>query len=135
MALENLQDLMVDNLKDLYNAEKQVLAALPSMAKKAKTPELRQALESHRQETQEHVHRLEQAFEILDVPALGKTCRGMEGIIKEGKEILEEDAEDDEDALDMVAETLIHEVGHYFGLSEEEIVEIVEKFWRGDVDE
>jgi len=94
MALATLHDLMVDNMKDLYNAEKQLLAALPKLAKTAKTGELREALEHHLRQTENHVLRLESAFHLLGVPARGKTCKGMEGLIEEGKEIMAEDGDD-----------------------------------------
>jgi ferritin-like metal-binding protein YciE len=92
--MENLQDLLVENLKDLYSAEKQLLAALPKMARKATTPSLKEAIETHRNETEEHVTRLEQALQMLGLPARGKPCKAMEGLIEEGKEILEEEAGD-----------------------------------------
>ncbi|MGH7559524.1 MAG: ferritin-like domain-containing protein [Gemmatimonadales bacterium] len=94
MTLNTLQDLMVDNLKDLYNAERQILGALPRLAKAAKTPALKEALESHRRQTETHVARLEEVFGILELPARGKACRGMEGLIAEGKEVLGADGED-----------------------------------------
>jgi ferritin-like metal-binding protein YciE len=94
MALATLHDLMIDNMKDLYNAEKQLVAALPKLAKTAKTEELREALEHHLRQTENHVSRLENAFELLGVPARGKTCKGMEGLIEEGKEIMDEDGDD-----------------------------------------
>ena len=91
MPLHTLQDLMVDNLKDLYNAERQLLGALPRMAKAAKTAALRDALETHRKQTETHLTRLEEVFGLLDLPARGKACRGMEGLIAEGKEVLDAD--------------------------------------------
>ena len=94
MPMETLQDLLVDNLKDLYSAEKQLLVALPKMARKATTPTLREAIETHRAETEGHVARLEQAFEMLGTQGRGKTCKAMEGLIEEGKEIMEEDGDD-----------------------------------------
>ena len=92
--METLQDLLVDNLKDLYSAEKQLLVALPKMARKATTPTLKEAIETHRNETEEHVARLEQALQMLGAPTRGKTCKAMEGLIEEGKEIMEEDGDD-----------------------------------------
>lgn len=94
MSLNNLQDLMVNNLKDLYNAERQILGALPRMAKAAKTPALKEALETHRKQTETHLSRLEEVFGLLDLPARGKACKAMEGLIAEGKEVLEEDGDD-----------------------------------------
>ena len=94
MPMETLQDLLVDNLKDLYSAEKQLLVALPKMARKATTPTLKEAIETHRTETEEHVARLEQALQMLGTAGRGKTCKAMEGLIEEGKEIMEEDGDD-----------------------------------------
>jgi ferritin-like metal-binding protein YciE len=94
VALNDLNDLLVDQLKDLYNAEGQLTKALPKMAKKATNPELKQAFEKHLLETQEHVNRLEQVFEALGEKAKGKTCHAMKGLIEEAQEVLSEDAED-----------------------------------------
>lgn len=95
MAIASMEDLFVETLKDIYYAEKQILKALPAMAKKAHEEELKQALEHHRQETENHVKRLEQVFEQLDMPARGKKCEAMDGIIAEAKEFMKE-IEDDE---------------------------------------
>jgi ferritin-like metal-binding protein YciE len=88
MKLTGLEDLYLDQLKDLYSAENQILKALPKMARAASTPELRQAFEDHHQETEEHVQRLKKIFEKLDTRAGGKFCKGMRGLIHEGEEIL-----------------------------------------------
>jgi ferritin-like metal-binding protein YciE len=93
MEMESLQDLMVDQLKDLYNAENQLIKALPKMAKAATNPELQQAFTEHLEETKEHAQRLEKIFETLDESPKGKKCKAMEGLIEEGKEMMEEDAE------------------------------------------
>jgi ferritin-like metal-binding protein YciE len=93
MKMSTLHDLYVNELKDLYNAESQLLKALPKMAKAASAPELAEAFETHLEETQVHVERLEKVFEELDVSPKGKKCKAMEGLIEEGKEILEEDAD------------------------------------------
>src|SRR5215471_16547474 len=85
-----LQDLFVETLKDIYFAEKQILHALPKMAKEASSPELKQAFETHRDQTEEHVERLNQIFELMRRPARGKTCEAIMGIIDEGKEIMDE---------------------------------------------
>lgn len=92
--MNTLRDSLVDEIKDLFNAEKQLTKALPKMAKNATNPELRAALESHLAETHEQIARLEQVFELLDESARGKHCAGMAGIIEEGNDMLEEDAED-----------------------------------------
>jgi ferritin-like metal-binding protein YciE len=93
VKLESLRDLFVSELKDLYSAENQILKALPKMAKAAATPELRAAFEEHLEQTQGHVERLEQIFETLGASPKGKKCKAMEGLIEEGKEMLEADAE------------------------------------------
>lgn len=90
MAEKTLQDLFVDTLKDIYFAEKQILKALPRMAKAAQSPDLRTGFEAHQQETEAHVDRLEQIFDRLGKPARGKTCEAIIGIIDEGKSIMDE---------------------------------------------
>jgi len=90
---ETLHDALVDEIKDLYNAEKQLLKALPKMAKNATSEGLREALESHLTETQGQIVRLERVFELLDEKPRGKHCAGMAGIIEEGSDVLEEDFE------------------------------------------
>jgi ferritin-like metal-binding protein YciE len=88
--MESLQDLFEDQLKDLYNAEKQLVKALPGMAKKASTPSLKNAFTSHLEETKGHVQRLETIGESLSIKLTGKTCKAMEGLIEEGKEVIAE---------------------------------------------
>jgi ferritin-like metal-binding protein YciE len=87
---KDLNDLFLDTLKDIYFAEKQILKALPKMAKAAQADKLRAAFEKHHGETEGQVERLEQIFELLDKPARGKTCDAIQGILDEGKEIMEE---------------------------------------------
>lgn len=93
MSLDSLQDLFVDELKDVYNAEKQLVRALPKMAKAASSKELRRAFTDHLSQTERHVRRLERIFKELDMAPRGKKCHGMEGLIEEGKEMMEEDGE------------------------------------------
>lgn len=92
--MNTLRDSLIDEIKDLYNAEKQLTKALPKLAKNATNPKLRTALESHLDETNEQISRLEQIFALLDEKPRGKHCAGMAGIIEEGNNMLEEDAED-----------------------------------------
>jgi ferritin-like metal-binding protein YciE len=87
---KDLNDLFLDTLKDIYFAEKQILKALPKMAKAAQSDKLRAAFEKHHGETEGQVDRLEQVFKILDVPARGKTCDAIKGILDEGTEIMKE---------------------------------------------
>jgi len=94
MAGNNLREALVDEIRDLYNAEKQLTKALPKMAKGATSDELREAFETHLEETQGHVTRLERVFELLDEKPRGKHCAGMAGIVEEGSEKLQEDMED-----------------------------------------
>ena len=94
MKLDNLRKLFVEELRDLYSAENQLVKALPKMATGASSEELKQALEDHLEQTQGHVERLEEIFEQLDETPKGKTCKAMKGLVEEGSEILEEDGED-----------------------------------------
>jgi ferritin-like metal-binding protein YciE len=87
---KKLNDLFLDTLKDIYFAEKQILKALPKMAKAARSDKLRGAFEKHHDETEGQIERLEQVFELLDKPARGKTCEAIQGILDEGKEIMDE---------------------------------------------
>ncbi|HEY1527395.1 MAG TPA: ferritin-like domain-containing protein [Candidatus Angelobacter sp.] len=93
MEMGSLKDLFVEELKDLYSAENQILKALPKMIKKASSKELKSGFEQHLKETQGHVERLEKIFQELGQSPKGKKCKGMEGIIADGKELMEEDAE------------------------------------------
>lgn len=90
MAEKQLDDLFLDTLKDIYYAERQILKALPKMAKAATSPELKAGFEQHHTETEGQVERLQQVFEILGKPARGKTCDAILGILDEGKEIMDE---------------------------------------------
>jgi ferritin-like metal-binding protein YciE len=85
-----LEELLVDELKDLYSAENQIIKALPKMAKATSTPELKRAFERHLEETRRQVDRLEQIGEQLEIKLSGKKCKGMEGLIEEGKELMSE---------------------------------------------
>ncbi len=91
--LMNLQDLLVDHLKDLWSAEGQVLKALPKMARAATNPELRMSFEEHLQQTEAQRARIEEMFNYLEGSPRGKKCVGMEGLIAEGDEVLQEDME------------------------------------------
>ena len=93
MKLETLRDLLVNELQDLYDAEKRITKALPKMAKAATSTELKAAFEKHLGETEGHVGRLEQAFEALGEKAKAKTCKAMQGLLAEGEETIKEDAE------------------------------------------
>ena len=88
---ETLQDLYLEQLKDLYDAENQLIKALPKMAKAASSPELRNAFEEHLVQTKEHAQRIETIFEGMGEKAKGQKCKAMEGLVKEGSEVIEED--------------------------------------------
>ena len=111
MKLETLRDLFVDELKDLYSAEQQLLKALPKMAKAATAKELKTAFESHLKETMGQVERLDQVFEGLDVRPTGKTCKAMKGLVAEGAELMKEDA--DPDVMDAGLIAAAQRVEHY----------------------
>ncbi|MBP2230348.1 ferritin-like metal-binding protein YciE [Azospirillum agricola] len=89
MAAKTMQDLLVEDIRDIYHAEKQITKALPKLAKAAHSPQLRQAFERHLEETNGQIERLEQVFDELDVVKRGKRCDAMEGLISEAHEILE----------------------------------------------
>ena len=109
--VKTLNDLFLDGLKDIYYAEKQILRALPRMAKAAESDELRQAFETHKEETQGQIERLDQVFEMLEKRASGKTCDAIIGILDEGKEIMEEYGESD--ALDAGIVSSAQAIEHY----------------------
>jgi ferritin-like metal-binding protein YciE len=106
-----LMDLYVDELKDLYSAEKQLVKALPKMAKAATSQDLRAGFEGHLKQTHEHVARLETIFGLLGQSPTGKHCKGMEGLIKEGGELIEEDPEPEK--LDAGLISAAQRVEHY----------------------
>ena len=95
MKMKTLEDLLVHELKDLYSAEKQLLKALPKMAKAATHDELRTAFQNHLAETEEHVSRLDKLFSELGINGRTPKCKAMEGLIEEGKSVLEDAMEDD----------------------------------------
>lgn len=111
MALTSLHDLYVEELKDLYSAENQLLKALPRMAKAASSPQLRAAFEEHLQVTRGQVERLEQIFSALGAKARGKKCQAMEGLLEEGKEMMKEEAPDS--VMDAALITAAQKVEHY----------------------
>jgi ferritin-like metal-binding protein YciE len=90
MSVKTIDELLLDELKDLYSAEKQITKALPKMAKAAVSQDLKSAFESHLEETQGHVERLDKIFESLGKSPRGKTCHGMQGLVEEGSEMMSE---------------------------------------------
>lgn len=131
------RDLLVEELKDLYSAENQLVKALPKMAKAATSEELKQAFQNHLEETQGHVERLDRIGKKLGEPMKGKKCKAMEGLVEEGKEVMEEDAEPA--LLDLALIGAAQKVEHYeiagYGTArtlaeisgEDEVAEILQK--------
>lgn len=111
MAVESLNELFVEQLRDLYDAENQLIKALPKMAEGANSEELRQGFEQHLEQTKGHAQRIEQIFEQLGEKAKGKKCKAMEGLVKEGAETLEEDM--NEDVKDAALIAAAQRVEHY----------------------
>lgn len=111
MPVENLEQLLIDELKDIYSAEKQITKALPKMAKAAKSPELREAFETHLEETQGQIERLDEIFETLGKKPTGKTCHGMQGLVEEGNEMIQE--LDKGDVRDAALISAAQRVEHY----------------------
>jgi ferritin-like metal-binding protein YciE len=93
--IESLQDLYIEQLRDLYNAEQQLIKALPKMAKAASSEELKAAFEDHFGKTRQHAQRIETIFERMGTKAQGKKCKAMEGLVEEGSEVLEENIKSD----------------------------------------
>ncbi len=111
MKLDTLKKLYIEELRDVYSAENQLLKALPKMAKGASSDELKEAFETHLEQTKGHVERLEEIFEGLDEKPTGKTCKAMQGLIEEGSEMLEEEGE--ESVLDAGLIGAAQRVEHY----------------------
>jgi ferritin-like metal-binding protein YciE len=109
--MDNLTELLEEQIKDLYNAENQLLKALPRMAKKASSDELKEAFTLHTEETRTHIERLEQVCEELEISPKGKVCAAMKGLIEEGKEVLEEDGHDG--VIDAALIAAAQRVEHY----------------------
>ncbi len=137
MKINSLRELYVEQLQDLYDAENQLIKALPKMAKEATSDELREGIEEHLEQTKQQAERLEQIFERLGQKAKGKKCKGMQGVIEEGNEVLSEDME--EDTKDAAIIAAAQRVEHYeiagYGtartyanlLGEQEDVELLEQ--------
>jgi ferritin-like metal-binding protein YciE len=111
MNLDTLKELYVNELRDLYNAEGQLVKALPKMAKAASSDELKEAFEKHLEQTKGHIERLEEVFEKVGEKAKGKTCQAMKGLIEEGSEVLKADGEDS--VLDAAIIVAAQKVEHY----------------------
>jgi ferritin-like metal-binding protein YciE len=110
-SLDSLADLLQDEIKDIYDAEKQLTKVLPKLARKASNEQLKEALEAHLQETQGHIQRLEQVFEMMEMPVRGKKCEGMQHLIAEGSEMIADC--DDDDTRDAVMIAAAQKCEHY----------------------
>jgi Mn-containing catalase len=111
--MDQLRDLLVDDLQDLLHAEMQLTEALPKMAQAANNPKLKEAFEKHLQQTRGHVERPKSAFELLGEKAQPKPCKGMQGLIAEGQETIEENKEEEELASDLALIGAGQKVEHY----------------------
>ncbi len=111
MSLDSLEKLFVEELRDIYNAEKQLTRALPRMARAAESPELQQAFTTHLKETEGQIQRLEKVFKEVGQAVRGKKCKGMEGLIEEGKEKMEEEGEPE--VMDAALIASAQKVEHY----------------------
>jgi len=111
MKLDTLRDLLVEHLQDLHSAESQIVKALPKLEKAATNPQLKQAFRKHLTQTEEHVRRLETIAKQLNVKAEGKKCKGMEGLLSEGAELIKEDIEPE--VLDAGLIAAAQKVEHY----------------------
>lgn len=111
--MQILQDLLVDEMKDLLHAEAQLVKALPKMARAAHSPQLKQGFQKHWEETKGHVERLKQAFELLGVKPKAKPCKAMLGLVEEGQETIVEGKEKDSVAADLALVTAAQKIEHY----------------------
>lgn len=111
MKMETLRDLLIEELSDIYDAENQIIEALPKMKKAAKSDQLKQSFQQHLDVTREQVSRLEEVFEALEQKPKRKTCKAMKGLIKEGEDMIEEDADRDVKDAGLIASA--QRVEHY----------------------
>ena len=111
MEMDTLRDLFIDELRDTYHAEGQLVKALPRMAKKAESDELKAAFEQHLEETKSHQERVEEVFDLFEEKPKTKVCKGMQGIIEEGKEMMSEDM--DPDVMDAALIAAAQRAEHY----------------------
>jgi ferritin-like metal-binding protein YciE len=111
MEIESLQELLIEEMRDIYSAENQLTKALPKMAKKASNPQLKKAFETHLKETEGQIQRLQKIFDKLGKKPTGKKCAAMEGLIEEGKEMMAEDM--DEETMDAALIAVAQKVEHY----------------------
>jgi len=137
MAIDSLETMLIEELKDVYDAEKRLTKALPKMVKAAESDELREAITSHLEETKNQVTRIEQVFRLIDVKAQSKPCAGIKGIIEEGEEAIDEKADDPFGDLALIGaarRTEHYEIAAYRGLiavaqsiGEQEVQDLLEQ--------
>lgn len=130
MPMTTLHDMLVHGLRDMYHAEKQLTKALPKMARAASDAELRAAFESHLEETTQQIEKLEQVFESLDVAARGVRCEAIEGLVAEGREIMEQT--EDENVRDAGLVMAARKVEHYEIASYSALVELARELGKTD---
>lgn len=111
--MPGLEELLIEDMQDMLHAENQLVKALPKMAKAAHDPKLREAFQRHLEETKGHVERLKQAFELLEARAKAKPCKGMQGLVEEGQEIIAEGKEKDDVEADLALAAAAQKVEHY----------------------
>jgi len=128
-----LEELLTEELKDLLNAEKQLIRALPKMAKAANDDELKSAFQEHLEQTKEHAERLTRAFEMLGQKAKTKTCKGMAGIVEEGQETITEGKEMDDATADLALIGAAQRVEHYEIAGYRTACAIAEQMDRNDI--
>ncbi|HSK38947.1 MAG TPA: ferritin-like domain-containing protein [Arenibaculum sp.] len=111
MAKKTMKDLLIEELRDIYNAEKQIMKAMPRVARAVSSEKLKQAIEQHREETEGQIERLNQVFEKLDTRARGKLCHAMEGLVEEGRDLLDQDLPPE--VLDAALIAALQKIEHY----------------------
>jgi ferritin-like metal-binding protein YciE len=111
MEIESLQELLIEEMRDIYNAEVQLTKAMPKMVKKASNPQLKKAFETHLKETEGQIQRLQKIFDKLGKKPTGKKCAAMEGLVEEGKEMMGEDM--DEETMDAALIAVAQKIEHY----------------------
>ena len=131
MATQSLQDMMIEELRDLYDAEKQLTKAIPKMVKAAADPELKAGFSEHLEQTKNQVTRLEQCFEKLSIKARSKPCSGMKGIVEEGKEQMEQDLSDS--LMDVGLVGAARRVEHYEMAAYETTIAIAKALGHGEI--
>jgi ferritin-like metal-binding protein YciE len=131
MPVKSLEDLFVEELRDIYYAEKQITKALPKMAKAAGNPQLKQAFELHLEQTRGQIERLDQVFETLDLPKRGKKCEAMEGLLEEARSTMDEI--DDATVLDVGMIINAQKVEHYEIAGYGSLVALAKQLGHGEV--